>query len=110
MPSLISTKHEYIELSHTLDEDDEPPDASPSTAPIQQQQQLPVEEMYSLGPKRSASIHRHSMEALLEEANGLSSRENEESKAALTTTTTTDRKQLVFQVRLLYSHLPSLPP
>ncbi|SAM08489.1 hypothetical protein [Absidia glauca] len=107
MPSLISTKHEYIELSHTLDEDDEPPDASPSTAPIQQQQ-LPLEEMYSLGPKRSASIHRHSMEALLEEANGLSSRENEESKVALTTTTTTDRKQLVFQVRLPYSHLP--PP
>ncbi|ORX53087.1 MgtE-domain-containing protein [Hesseltinella vesiculosa] len=55
--SHFTTKNDYIELSPALNEDDEPPDIR--------------RDQYSLEGKRSASIHRASMEALLEEATHL---------------------------------------
>ncbi|ORZ23096.1 hypothetical protein BCR42DRAFT_403964 [Absidia repens] len=90
MAPLVSTKNDYIELSSTLNEDDEPPDMRQ-----QEQQQL----AYPMGHKRSASIHRNSMEALLEEANDLTPQDDDLAK---TSVTTTRPKHLIFQ------SLPSL--
>lgn len=95
MAPIVKTRHDYIELSNTLNEDDEPPDLQ---QPQQQHQGLD-NLSYPMGHKRSVSIHRDSMEALLEEASSLSP-EEEEQHAKLKLTIM-DPKNLVFQVRKL---------
>ncbi|SAM02659.1 hypothetical protein [Absidia glauca] len=94
MAPLVKTRHDYIELSNTLNEDDEPPDLQ---QPLQHQELDNTS--YPMGHKRSVSIHRDSMEALLEEASSLSP-EEEEQHAKLKLTIM-DPKNLVFQVRKL---------
>ncbi|KAI8084783.1 uncharacterized protein BX664DRAFT_337779 [Halteromyces radiatus] len=96
MAPLITTRHDdYIELSNTINEDDEPPDIR-----LQQNQQEQHQlQLYPMRHKHSNSLHRDSMEALLEEANQLTPAEDTITKLTIVKTSP---KHLVFQ------SLPSL--